>query len=75
MEARDDNSIRGVRAEQRLLLARRKTGGDPLECVPKRDPVGAELFHGEVALEHAALRAEQLDAGLDVRPPKTSDLL
>ena len=62
-------------AVQGLLLRGRGAGGDVFEGVPQFG-VAAGLFVGwEVALEHAAVRAERLDAGFDVLAPGVGQFL
>src|SRR3970040_1307205 len=56
-------------AEQRQLLVGGGAGGDALERIPHRCVAGAHLLHGKVALEHAAVRSEELDARPHVGPP------
>src|SRR5947208_2094428 len=64
----------GGAAEHRKLLALGRAGGDALERVPQRRVADAHLLDGVVALEHAAARAEALDAGLEIRPPVVRQL-
>jgi len=40
-----------------------------LKAFHSRDPANPHLFHGEIALEHAAVGAEPFDAGLHVGAP------
>src|SRR5262245_55670336 len=53
-------------AEERQLLVGRRARRDALECVPERGVADAHFLDGEVRLEHAARRAEALDAEFDV---------
>src|SRR5579863_1698244 len=55
------NALRGI-VEQRPLLRRRRTGGNALEGIPQSDPADSHLLHRKIALEHASIRAKQLDA-------------
>src|SRR5437773_11638319 len=64
----------GGPAVQRLLLLGRGLRGEPLERVPERRVADAHLLDGKVALEHAALRTELLDARLDVWAPVVGEL-
>src|SRR5579884_1786816 len=59
----------GGAGEQRRLFGRRAAAGDALERVPEHVIAAAALIDREVALEHRALRAERLDACLDIRAP------
>src|SRR5215469_14185985 len=43
--------------------------GDPLEGIEDHLIAALALVRREIALEHAALRPQSLDAGLDVGPP------
>src|SRR5262245_20975376 len=61
-------------AEQGLLLVGGRTGGNALKGVPQHNPAGTHLFDWEIALEHAALRPEQLNAGLHIRAPVAGQL-
>lgn len=61
--------------EQRRLLRVRRSSRDALEGVPQGGVVAAPAVDGEVALEHAAARAEGLDAGFDVWPPEVGQRL
>src|SRR3982074_644592 len=51
--------------KQGSLLRGRGLGRQPLESIPQHAVAGGDLVDREVALEHAAIGAEQLDAGLD----------
>src|SRR5471032_1074008 len=51
--------------KQGRLFGRRRLGGQPLEGIPQHAEARGDLVDREIALEHAALGAEQLDAGLD----------
>src|ERR1700716_4505640 len=51
--------------KQGSLLGGRGLGRQPLESIPQHAVAGGDLVDREVALEHAAIGAEQLDAGLD----------
>src|SRR6266568_3928092 len=64
---------RGGAAEERELFFARSARGDALEGVPQRGIADCHLVDREVAFEHAALGAEQLDAGLDIGPPRRGD--
>src|SRR5690606_21807614 len=61
--------------EEPLLLVGTAVGGDALEGVPERGVAAAAEVDREVAFEHAALRAEGVDALVDVGPPFTGELL
>jgi len=50
-------------------LSSGRAGGDALESVPQRSIADAHLVDGKIALEHGAMRAEQIDAGLDIGAP------
>src|SRR5579859_350359 len=74
-EARLEQSIELVEPLRRAavegeLLVGGATGGDALKGVPQRCVACAHLVDGEVALEIAAVRSEQLDAGLDIGAPR-----
>src|SRR5215471_9009579 len=56
-------------AEQRGLLLRRAAGGDALEGVPHYRIAAHAFVDREIALEHRALWAEGIDAGLDIGAP------
>src|SRR5262249_19529054 len=56
-------------AEQGQLLFGGRTCRDVLKGVPQRRRADAHLFHGEIALEHATVWPEVLDAGLQVGAP------
>ena len=58
---------RGV-VEQRGLMFGRGAGGDPLERVPQHRVAAHRLVDGKIALEHAAVGAERLDARHPWRP-------
>src|SRR5690348_14708390 len=60
--------------EQRGLLAVVVAGGKPLEGVEDHLIAGLALIRREVALEHAAVRAECLDACLDIGLPRRGGL-
>ena len=62
-------------AEDRFLLGGRRAGGQALEHVPQRRHADAHLLDRIVALDHAAVGTEQVDAGLDVRPPVAGERL
>ena len=62
-------------AVERLLVGRRRAGGDPLEGVPQLGVAAGLLVRREVALEHAAVGAERLDARLDVLAPRRGEFL
>ena len=55
--------------EQGQLLRSRSARGDALKGIPQRGPAHPHLFHGEIALEHAAVGAESFDAGRHVGAP------
>src|SRR5258707_7955268 len=57
-------------AVERELLVDRAAGGDAFEGVPQSGVTSAHLVDREVALEIAAVRAKQLDAGLDIWAPR-----
>src|SRR6266487_4378968 len=57
-------------AVERLLFRGRCTGSEALERIPQLGVAARLLVRREVALEHAALGTERLDAGLDIRPPR-----
>src|SRR5205085_494078 len=61
--------------EQRELFVARGAGSEALEGVPQSLVADRHFVHREIALEHAAGRSEQLDAGLDIGPPNLSDRL
>ena len=65
---------RGAAVERRLLCCR-CVGGDALERVPQLGVAAGLLVRREVALEHAAVDAERLDAVLDIRPPGRGEIL
>jgi len=56
-------------AEQQGLLVRRHARRNALEGIPQHLVAAGSLVHGEVAFEHAAFWAEEVDAGADVRSP------
>src|SRR5579875_571695 len=56
-------------AEQRGLLLLRRAGGQALEAVPADRVAVAALVYRKVALEHAAVGAEGVDAGFDIGLP------
>ncbi len=62
-------------AIERRLLARRRSGGHVLEGVPQLGVAAGLLVGREIALEHAAVDAECLDAGLDIGAPRRRQLL
>src|SRR5262245_51917825 len=74
---RRDHAVdpRGGAAVERLLLVGRGAGGDALEGVPQLGVAARLLVGREVALEHAAVGSERLDAGLDIGPPGVGQLL
>src|ERR1700680_2652646 len=51
------------------FLRSRGAAGEPLERVPHHRITAGALVDWEIAFEHAAIGAEILDAGLDVRAP------
>jgi hypothetical protein len=55
--------------EQGQLLRSGGASSDALKGIPQRGPANPHLFHGEIALEHAAVGAEPFDAGLHVGAP------
>ena len=59
--------------EQLALLVGRGAAGDALERVPQRRVTDPHLVDRKVAFEHAALGAEQFDAGFDKGPPALGD--
>src|ERR1700730_6063643 len=61
--------------EQGGLLVGGIAGGDPLERVPPNLITAGTLVDREIALEHAALRAERSDAGLDIGAPSLLEIL
>src|SRR5689334_1026055 len=67
--------LRRGAAVQCLLLRSRCIRGDPLERVPQLGIAAGLLVRREVALEHAAVDAERLDAGLDVLTPRGRQVL
>src|SRR5579871_1426703 len=68
------NAGRGA-AVERALLVGRGVLRQVLEGVPQLGVAAALLVGREVALEHAAVGAERLDAGLDVGAPGLGQLL
>ena len=66
-------SRRGAR-EESGLLGRRGTAREPLERIEQHRVAARALVDGKVALEHAAVGAERLDAGLDIGPPGVRQL-
>src|SRR5690348_15647088 len=66
---------RGGAAEQVGFGRGTRAAGQDLARVPERSVGVRALVHREVALEHAARRAERLDACLDVRLPRGGECL
>ena len=62
------NSIHACRGivKQRRPLAGRVVSRDAFEPVPKIDVTIRKLLHREIALQHAALGAESIDAVLKI---------
>src|SRR6516165_4863416 len=56
-------------AVERGFLRDRAAGGDALKGIPQHRVAGAHLIDREIALEIAALGAEELDTGFDIGPP------
>src|ERR1700728_731676 len=71
----DPIHARGGTAVQRLLLRRRRAGGNALEGVPQLGISARLLVRREVALEHATIDAERFDAGLDILTPRRREIL
>src|ERR1700759_1136058 len=67
--------IRGGPGEQRGLLALAEIRSQTLEGVEDHLIAGLALVGREVALEHAAVRTERLDACLYIRLPRRGALL
>src|SRR5712691_7426343 len=65
----------GSAAVERPLLGGRGAGRDALEGVPQLGVAAGLLVRREVALEHAALGAERLDARLEIHPPCGGEVL
>src|SRR5438552_16529395 len=61
--------------EQRRLFGIRIAGGEAFERVPESVIAAAALIDREVALEHRALGAERVDAGIDVGAPCLGEVL
>src|SRR5262249_40903559 len=61
-------------AKQRRALFGRGSRGQAFERVPQGAVAARLLVRRKVAFEHAALRAEQRDAGLDIGPPRLRKL-
>src|SRR3712207_5640573 len=64
---------RGRTAEQLSLVFRRAAGRQPFECVPHHGVAEHALVDWKVALKHATLRSEKLDASFDIRPPRVRE--
>src|ERR1700744_2039264 len=67
--------IRRRPREQLSLLALAEIGGDALEGVEDHLVAALALIRREVALEHAAVGAERLDAGFEIGFPRSRRLL
>src|SRR5206468_3244748 len=63
--------ICGGIVKERRLLGGGSARSDALEGVPHHRVAEHPLVDREIALEHAALRAEQLDRGLHERAPRS----
>jgi hypothetical protein len=61
--------------EKRHTLRRREVPRQALEGVPQLSVPEAALVDEKVAFEHAAPRAEGLDADFDPSPPSQSEFL
>src|SRR6185436_3493960 len=67
--------LRRRAAVERRLLCGRHIFRQVLEGVPQFGVAARLLVGREVALEHAAVDAERLDAGFDIGPPGLRELL
>src|SRR4051812_19559864 len=61
--------------EERTLLVRSVACGDAFERVPEHREVAGLAVRREIAFEHAAVRADLLDAVLEKRSPHLSEPL
>src|SRR5688500_5406321 len=67
--------LRRGAAEQALLLGAACSASESLAGVPEHAVAVRAFVDGEIAFEHGAVGAERLDAGLDVGPPQSGELL